>query len=138
MRSKLSLLGRVRGRGHTALGIPFSAQAQTLRGQSGAKHNTAPLTCSTGIRGQPQQSVISNTRDGCGPPPLGVWDGAPPVAQVTSEVGKEEGTETKNHPLLLSLPWECTCPAAATTKCSGCRRHLPDHCHCQGPALGAV
>ena len=32
---------------------------------------------------------------------------------------KKEGTATKHHMLLLSLPWEHTHPAAATAKCSG-------------------
>ena len=38
------------------------------------------------------------------------------AARGTSEVGKEEGTVTEHHPLLLSLPWEYICPAAATAK----------------------
>ena len=58
-------------------------------------------------------------------PPLGVCEQAPPVAPVTSEFGKKEGTATEHHPLLLSLPWEHTCPTAATAKCSG---QIPDAC----------
>ena len=73
--------------------------------------------------------VISDARGGQGPPPQGVREQAPPEGPVTSEVSKEEGTATKLHSL-LSLPWECTHPAAATAKCSGCCLHLPeDHCH---------
>ena len=63
-----------------------------------AKHEGAPLTWSRGSRGKP-------ARDGHGPPLLGVQEQAPPVDPVTSEFGTEEGTATKHHPLLLSLPW---------------------------------
>ena len=56
---------------------------------------------------------------------LGVCEQAPPGPQshhLPLEVGKEEGTATRNHPLLLSLPWEHTGPAAATIG-----RVLPTH-----------
>ena len=52
---------------------------------------------------------------------------APPVAPVTAEVGKEEGSAAEHHPLLLSLPWKHTIPAAASAKCSGCCLHMSDH-----------
>ena len=70
-------------------------------------------------------TVITDSRGGCGPPPLGVCEQVPPEAQVTSESGIEEGSATEHHPLLLSLPWECTRPAAATAKPSGCCLYLP-------------
>ena len=46
-------------------------------------------------------TVISDTRDGGGPPPLEIHEQGPPAAPVISEVGKEEGTATEHHPLLL-------------------------------------
>ena len=72
-----------------------------------------PLARSTGGRGQ---TVVE-----------GAWDWAPPATPVTLVVGKKEKkvTATKHHILLLSLPWEYTCPAAATAKCSG---QSPDAC----------
>ena len=46
----------------------------------------------------------------------------------------EEGTVTKHHLLLLSLPWELTHPATATVKCSGHLVNLPKaHYHFPGP-----
>jgi len=73
-----------------------------------------------GYRWQEQSTAaISDYRGGCGLLPLGVCEQAPSAALVTSEISAEEGTATKCHPLLLSLPWESTCPATATVKCSG-------------------
>ena len=60
--------------------------------------------------------VISDTTVGHGPPPLGVYEQAPPVDPVTSELGTKEDTATDYHPLLLSLSWEHTRPAAAVAK----------------------
>ena len=37
-----------------------------------------------------EKSVNSDSRVGCGAPPLGVCEQAPPMAPVTSEVGAEE------------------------------------------------
>ena len=64
--------------------------------------------------------VISEKRGRCGFPPLGTCEWAPPATPVISGVGKrkKEGTATKHHTLLTSLPWEHTRPAAATAKCS--------------------
>ena len=70
-----------------------------------AKCDRAPLASSVGSGGKPAQP---DSRSGCGPSPLGVHEQAPPAAPVTSEVSTEEGTATKHHPLLLSLPWEHT------------------------------
>lgn len=53
--------------------------------------------------------------------PLGKCQWAPPVTPITSGVGKKrkkEGNANKHHMLLLSLPWDHTCPAATTAKCS--------------------
>ena len=65
--------------------------------------------------------VISDSIGGHGPPPLAVHVQVPPTTPGTSEAGTEEGKATKHHLLLLSLPWEHTCPAnaTATAKCSG-------------------
>ena len=78
-------------------------------------------------------AVISGTRGGRGLLPLGVCEQAPLAASVTSEVSKEEGTATNHQWLLLSLPWELTCPASATAKHSGRHLHLSDPCHFPGP-----
>ena len=67
-------------------------------------------------------AVVSEARGINGLPPLEACEWAPPATPVTSGVGKKEkneGTATKDHTLLLSLPWEHTCPAAATAKHSG-------------------
>ena len=63
-------------------------------------------------------TVISDSRGGHCPPPLGVYEQAPLAAPVTSEGTTEEGTVTEYHLLSLSHPWEHTLPAAATAKCS--------------------
>ena len=55
--------------------------------------------------------------------------------QINAGDATEEGTATERHPLLLSLLWECTCPAVATAKSSGYQLHLPEgHCNQQQPA----
>ena len=65
-----------------------------------------PLACSTGGGDKSQQSFQK--------PEGGVacnhWGGvscenAPPVALVTSDIGKKEGTATKHHLLLILSPW---------------------------------
>ena len=76
---------------------------------------------------------ILETRGGYGPPTLGFSEQAPPAALVTLEVGKKEGTATKDRMLLFSFPWEHTYFAAATAKCSRHCLHMPDHCHFPGP-----
>ena len=67
--------------------------------------------------------VVSETREWHGMTPLRACEWAPSVTSVTSGLGKKrkkkEGTTTKHHPLLLTLPWEHICPAAATAKHSG-------------------
>ena len=80
-------------------------------------------------------TVISDTRSGHGPPPLGVREQAPLVAPIISEGTTEEGTATEHHLLLLSLPWELTHPINATAKCSRQNLNLPEaHYHFPGPA----
>ena len=82
------------------------------------------------------QAVGANhdSRGGHGLPLLGVHEQAPPVAPVTSEVSTEERIATEHNLSLLSLPWECTHPIAATAKCSGCCLNLAEaHCHFSGP-----
>ena len=49
----------------------------------------------------------------------GVHEQAPPVALVTSEDGAQEGIAFEHQPLLPSLSWECTRPAAAIAKVQG-------------------
>ena len=101
--------------------------------------------------------VISDTRGGCGPPPLGVCEQAPPIAQGTSEVSKEEDTATEHHLLLLhstgntpalllplpdTLGTTYTCLITVTSQCPATRSslcHLPmGPCHCQGPSNQAL
>jgi len=96
-----------------------------------AKFNGEPLSWSQ-VAGA--NSIISDSRSGLGPPLPGVHEQAPPTAPVILEVSREEGTATKYHLLLLSLPWEHTHPAAAIVKCSGCCLHLPEG-HCYFPGL---
>ena len=62
-------------------------------------------------------TVISDSRGGCGLPPLGVSEQAPLVAPITSEGSIEEGTVNEYH-LLLSLSGKHTTLAAATATCS--------------------
>ena len=55
-------------------------------------------------------------------PPLEACEWAPPVTPGTSGVGKnekKEGTATKHHTLLLSLPWEHIHPVAAMPNALG-------------------
>ena len=47
------------------------------------------------------------------------------MAPITSEGTTEEGIVTKQHLLLLLLPWELTDPAIATAKFSGHLLNLP-------------
>ena len=72
--------------------------------------------------------VISETRGRCGLPPLGVCRWAPPVAPVTTEVGKREGTATKHHPLLLR---KHTCLLRPLPDALG-STHMLDLCHFLG------
>ena len=75
-------------------------------------------------------TVISDSRGGHGPLPLGVHEQAPLAAPVTSE----EGTAIEYYLLVLLLPWELTHPAAAAVKCS---EHLVNLCksHYNFPGL---
>ena len=95
--------------------------------------------------------LISDTRDGHGPPPLDVCEQAPPLAPINSVVSKEEGTSTEHCLLLLSLTWEYTlllilanvlgiaytCLITVTSQEPATRsnlQHLPmGPCHFQGP-----
>ena len=78
-------------------------------------------------------AIISDSRDGCGLPPVKIPELASSVAPVTSGLTEEEGTATKHHPL-PSLPRECTDPAVAAVKVSGqCLHRLEGHCHLPGP-----
>ena len=58
-------------------------------------------------------TVIPDSRDGCGPPPLGITEQKPLAAPTTWE-GTTEDSVTEHHMWLLSLPWVHTRPAAAT------------------------
>ena len=104
---------------------PLLHRLQVAVPSARAKHKRVPLAWSTGSRGKQLQS--SQT-------PEGVHEQTPPVAPVASEVSTEEGTATKHHLLLLSLPWsESTCSATATAKYSRHHLHLPEgHCHFPG------
>lgn len=50
---------------------------------------------------------------------------------------KKEGIATRHHTLLLSLPWEHTCPAGATAKQSGWHRDTWSLSLPKTPQLGA-
>ena len=63
-------------------------------------------------------AVVSDYRGGYGPPPLGVHEQAPFVAQITLEGTREVNKAIKHHPLLLSFSWEHKLPATATAKCT--------------------
>ena len=107
---------------------------------------------------QQTSTAISDSREERGPPPLGVHEQAPPKSPVTSEVGREEGTDTKYHLLLLSLPGNAhtlplplpnapvtayTCPTVTITSqvpATRSRLHYPPMgpCHCQRPINQAL
>ena len=74
------------------------------------------LAWSTGGGGK-SLPVISDSRSGRGPLPLGVPEQKPPAVPITSE----EGIAIEHTLLLFSLLWELTYPAAAVAKakCSG-------------------
>ena len=79
-------------------------------------------------------TVILDTRGVHVLPPLGVCEQAPPTDPVTSEVSTEEGIAIEHYAVLLSLPFEATCPDTTTAKSSRCCLHLPEgHCHFPGP-----
>ena len=136
-------------KGQTAIGVSFSEYPQTLgrwgyrqQGASCTGYRWRRLPCRLsgtgcllhGLQVAGANSVISNFKGRCGPPPLGVLEQAPPTASVTSEVGPEEGTATEYQPLLPSLPWEHTWPAAASAKHSRRCLYLSEgHCHFLGP-----
>ena len=90
-----------------------------------AKLNGVLLTWSKGGRRQ-RTRVISDSRGGHGPPPLGLHEVAPLVDLINSEGTTEEGIATKQHLLLLSFPWELRHPATATAKCYGHHLSLPE------------
>ena len=93
---------------------------------------TGHLLC--GLQAAGANSVISDSRGGCGLPPLAIHEQAPPAIPVTSEVGTEEGSVTAHYLLLLTLPWECTCPATAIAKCfRHCLHLLEGYCYFPGP-----
>ena len=105
-----------KGRNGSAIGISFCAHC--VGSQAPGKTTVA----------------ISYFRGGHSPPPLGIHEQVPPVAPVISGVTSEEGTATGCHPLLLSLPLEHKCLAAATAKDSGHHLHFHEcHCHFPGP-----
>ena len=75
-------------------------------------------------------AVITDSRGGHGPLPLGVPEKTPLVAIITLE----EDIVVKHYLLLLSIPWELTHPAAASAKFSGHLVNLPKaHYHFPGP-----
>ena len=78
-----------------------------------------------------KHSSYLNSKCGCSLPPLGVHEGAPLVAPVTSEGTAAEGIATKNHLLMLLHLWEHTSPADATPRALG-SAHTLDHCHFPG------
>ena len=63
-------------------------------------------------------AVITDSRGGCGPPPLGIPEQTALAAPITSEGNTEEGIVTEHHLLLLSLSWEHTYPATTTARYS--------------------
>ena len=100
-------------------------------------------------------AATSDLRGGCGLPPLDVHEQTLPAAPITSGVTAEEGTAPKLYLLLLSLAWECTCPALAMPTALGatylslkslllsrplkpwatCTNFPMVPHHCQGPAI---
>ena len=64
-------------------------------------------------------TVISDSRGECGSLLMGIPEQEPLAAPITSEGTTEEDIAMKYHLLLLLLPWEHTCSAAATAKHSG-------------------
>ena len=64
-------------------------------------------------------TVISDPRGGHGPLTLGIPKKKPPAAPGPSEGNTKEELAMEHYLLLLSLPWEHTCPVAATAKHSG-------------------
>ena len=68
-------------------------------------------------------NVISYSRDGCSPLPLGVPEQEPLAAPTTSGGTTVEGNVIEHHLLLCSLPWDHTSPSAATAKFSGKSPH---------------
>ena len=72
-------------------------------------------------------SVISDSRGGHGPPPLGVPEQKSLTAPTTSEGTTEKDVVTEHHLLLLLLPWENPCPVAATANALGGAQMI-DHC----------
>ena len=64
-------------------------------------------------------TVIPDSRGGHGPPPLGIPEKKSLAVPTTSEGTTEKDIAMEHHLLLLLLPWEHTCPAAATAKHSG-------------------
>ena len=132
-------------RGETAIGKYFSVHSQGLGRQGGSSVGYGQQ--GTSFMGNGWQGASCNGLQALGancqkhlipqrwvcPPPLGGHEQASTVATVTSGVTAEEGNATKHHPLLLSLPWEGTCPVVATAKGSGYCLHLPKvHCHFLG------
>ena len=91
-----------------------------------------PLARAMGGGGKPHTAAISDSRCECGLPTVGVHEQVLPAGPGTSGIVSEEGTATKHHPLLLSLPWECIHTAVATAKGSGHCLHQPE-CHCHFP-----
>ena len=78
------------------------------------------LGASRTFSGQQGQTAA---RRGCGLPPLGACEWAPPEGLAKKQTNKQKGTTSKHYALLLSFPWKLTCCAAATAKCS---RQCPD------------
>ena len=68
---------------------------------------------------EPTTIVIPDSRGEHGPMPLAISEQKSLAAPITSESITEKDTLTEHHLMLLSLPWEHTCPAAATIKHSG-------------------
>ena len=64
-------------------------------------------------------AVIPDSRGGHGPLPLEIPEQKSLAAPATSEGTTEKDITKEHHLLLLFLPWEHTCPSAATAKHSG-------------------
>ena len=70
-----------------------------------------------GCRKQGQTTaVISDSRGGCGPLPVGIPEQKSLVAQTTSEGTTEKEIAMEHHLLLLLILWEYTHPATATAQ----------------------
>ena len=76
-------------------------------------------------------AVISDSRGGHGPPPLGIPEQKPLAAPTNSEGTTEEDVVTEHHLLLLSFHWEHTTLLLPWPNSLG-SAHMLNLCHFPG------